>query len=133
MYDVVELGFGGEWHGQTSHPLSSGGLTTSATSGIWATAPFLHNGSVPTVELVLNSAARPAAWRRVSQDSAVFDEDAMGWPFIEVQGRQEDAAPEDQKYIYDTGYWSQSNGGHTFGDHLAADERRAVIEYLKTL
>lgn len=109
------------------------GYMAPPLDGIWATAPFLHNGSVPTVELVLNSPARPAVWRRVSQDSTVFDEEAMGWPFIELQGRQEDAAPEDRKYIYDTGYWSQSNVGHTFGDHLADEERRAVIEYLKTL
>lgn len=101
--------------------------------GIWATAPFLHNGSVPTVELVLNSSARPAIWRRVSQDSTVFDEDAMGWPYIELAGRQTDAELVEQKFIYDTGYWSQSNSGHTFGDHLSGDERRALIEYLKTL
>lgn len=101
--------------------------------GIWATAPFLHNGSVPTVELVLNSKARPAVWKRVSQDSTVFDEVAMGWPYIEVSGRQSDADALEQKFIYDTGYWSQSNAGHIFGDHLSSDERRAVIEYLKTL
>jgi hypothetical protein len=35
--------------------------------------------------------------------------------------------------IYDTTYWSQSNAGDTFGDHLTDAERRAVIEYLKTL
>ena len=101
--------------------------------GIWATAPFLHNGSVPTVELVLNSTARPAVWKRVSQDSTVFDEEAMGWPYVELEGRQTDAPQAEQKYIYDTAYWSQSNAGHTYGDHLSDEERRAVIEYLKTL
>jgi hypothetical protein len=85
------------------------------------------------MELVLNSTARPAIWQRVSQDSTVFDEEAMGWPYIELTGRQSDADPAAQKYIYDTGYWSQSNSGHTFGDHLSGDERRALIEYLKTL
>ena len=49
--------------------------------GIWATAPYLHNGSVPTVELVLNSKARPAVWKRVDLDSTHFDEDALGWPW----------------------------------------------------
>ena len=52
--------------------------------GIWATAPFLHNGSVPTVELVLNSAARPTYWRRVDYDTTNFDEEALGWPWVEV-------------------------------------------------
>lgn len=109
------------------------GYMAPPLDGIWATAPFLHNGSVPTMELVLNSQARPAVWKRVSQDSTVFDEEALGWPWEAVAGRQADAPADEQKYIYDTGYWSQSNVGHTFGDHLAADERRAVIEYLKTL
>ena len=101
--------------------------------GIWATAPFLHNGSVPTMELLLNSSARPAVWKRVSMDTTVFDEEALGWPFVALDYTQAEALPEEQKYIYDTSYWSQSNAGHTFGDHLSATERRALIEYLKTL
>jgi hypothetical protein len=35
--------------------------------------------------------------------------------------------------VYDTSHWSQSNAGHPFGDHLTEQERRAVLEYLKTL
>jgi mono/diheme cytochrome c family protein len=101
--------------------------------GIWATAPYLHNGSVPTVELVLNSKARPGVWRRVDLDSRNFDEDALGWPFEALDYRQEEAPEDERKMIYDTGYWSQSNAGHTFGDHLTDAQRRAVIEYLKTL
>ncbi len=101
--------------------------------GIWATAPFFHNGSVPTIELVLNSKARPAVWKRVDLDSTNFDEDALGWPYEELDYSQADAPEEEQKFIYDTSYWSQSNAGHTFGDHLSDSERRAVIEYLKTL
>ena len=101
--------------------------------GVWATAPFLHNGSVPTIDLLLNSSARPTYWRRVDYDSTNYDEDALGWPWIEVDTPWEEAADEDRKFIYDTTYWSQSNKGHRFGDHLSDDERRAVLEYLKTL
>lgn len=101
--------------------------------GIWATAPFLHNGSVPNLELVLNSAKRPKFWRRVDYDSTNFDEQAVGWPFIEVSGAQRHADVAERKHIYDTTYWSQSNAGHTFGDALSDNERRAVLEYLKTL
>jgi mono/diheme cytochrome c family protein len=100
--------------------------------GIWATAPFLHNGSVPTVELVLNSRARPRYWKRVDLDSSHFDADALGWPYELVEDPQVLSAA-DRKLVYDSTFWSQSNAGHTFGDHLTADERRAVIEYLKTL
>jgi mono/diheme cytochrome c family protein len=101
--------------------------------GIWATAPYLHNGSVPNVELMLNSSARPAYWKRVDYDSTNFDEEALGWPFMEVAYPQALAPAAERKFIYDTTYFSQSNRGHTFGDHLTPEERRAVIEYLKTL
>ncbi len=102
--------------------------------GVWATAPFLHNGSVPTVDLLLNSSARPTRWRRVDLDTTNFDEEALGWPWVEVGVPQEEIEDEsERKMVYDTTYWSQSNAGHPFGDHLTAHERRAVIEYLKTL
>ncbi len=101
--------------------------------GIWATAPYFHNGSVPTVELVLNSRARPRRWRRVDLDSRNLDEAALGWPWIAVDTPQ-DALPEAERpLVYDTTHWSQSNAGHPFGDHLTDAERRALIEYLKTL
>jgi hypothetical protein len=101
--------------------------------GIWATAPYLHNGSVPTVELLLNSRKRPRYWKRVDLDSTNFDEEALGWPWVEVPYPQAQAPDAERKFVYDTTLWSQGNGGHYFGDHLTDTERRAVIEYLKTL
>jgi mono/diheme cytochrome c family protein len=100
--------------------------------GIWATAPYLHNGSVPTIELVLNSGARPTYWKRVDLDSTHFDEDALGWPF-EATAPPAELPVAEQPFVYDTTQWSQSNAGHPFGDHLTSRERRAVLEYLKTL
>jgi len=38
-----------------------------------------------------------------------------------------------KKYIYDTTLLGYGKGGHDFGDHLSPDERRALLEYLKTL
>jgi mono/diheme cytochrome c family protein len=101
--------------------------------GVWATAPYLHNGSVPSIELVLNSKARPKYWKRVDLDDTNYDEDALGFPWEEVPYSQADAPDAEKKLIYDTTYWSQSNGGHTFGDDLSSADRRAVLEYLKTL
>jgi hypothetical protein len=66
-------------------------------------------------------------------DAANFDEEALGWPYLEVSCPQEAAPREERRFVYDTTKWSQSNAGHTFGDHLTPAERRAVIEYLKTL
>lgn len=82
---------------------------------------------------MLNSKARPSVWRRVDFDSRNLDEEALGWPFVALDVRQADLPADEQKFVYDTGYWSQSNAGHTFGDHLTDAQRRAVIEYLKTL
>ncbi len=101
--------------------------------GIWATAPYLHNGSVPSIELMLDSSARPTYWRRVDLDSRNFDEDAVGWPWLEVPYSWDDAPDEEKPFVYDTTQFSQSNAGHPFGDHLSSDQRRAVLEYLKTL
>lgn len=101
--------------------------------GIWATAPYLHNGSVPTIELVLNSQARPRYWKRTDFDTTHYDQEALGWPFAEVPYAQADAPAAERELVYDTTYFSQANGGHPFGDALSEAERRAVLEYLKTL
>lgn len=110
------------------------GYLAPPLDGVWATGPFLHNGSVPTIELVLNSKARPKSWRRVDLDSKNFDQQALGFPFKPLTFGQNDAPfGEDVKMIYDTSFLSQSNAGHIYGDVLSDDERRAVLEYLKTL
>jgi hypothetical protein len=109
------------------------GYTAPPLDAVWATGPFLHNGSVPTIELVLDSAARPASWKRVDYDSANFDEAALGWPFVALDHGWDDAPESERRHVYDTtklGHW---NTGHTFGDALTPDERRAVLEYLKTI
>jgi mono/diheme cytochrome c family protein len=128
--------FNASFYGSVT-PLQPGvpfkGYVPPPMDGIWATGPFMHNGSVPNVYLMLNSAARPTYWKRVDYDSTNFDEQNLGWPYIAVPYGQ-DAAPSDEaKYIYDTTKWSQSNAGHTFGDAYTDADRYAVIEYLKTL
>ena len=109
------------------------GYTAPPLDGVWATAPFFHNGSVPTIEGVLNSAARPTYWKRVDYDSTNLDEDALGWPYVETAYGQQ-GAPEDERiHIFDTSLHGHKNTGHPFGDAFSPGERRAVIEYLKTL
>lgn len=109
------------------------GYMAPPLDGIWATGPFLHNGSVPTIELVLNSKARPKYWKRVDFDSTNFDQDALGWPHVALAYGQAQAPDAEKKFIYDTTFIAHFNTGHTFGDHLTDAERRAVLEYLKTL
>lgn len=65
--------------------------------GVWASAPYLHNGSVPTVSQVLDPSLRPAIWQRklrVSEDGKVkgfdlnvddaYDLESLGWVYDEL-------------------------------------------------
>jgi mono/diheme cytochrome c family protein len=109
------------------------GYVAPPLDGIWATAPFLHNGSVPTMAALLDSSLRTPYFIR-SFDTSTYSETLMGWPSTPLPAGQ-DAEPDyDRKVkIYDTSLLGYSNAGHTFGDTLTAEERRAVLEYLKTL
>ncbi len=116
----------GHWYNQSwfanTSPASrmepSEGYVAPPLDGVWATAPYLHNGSVPSLDALLHSTTRPAKWKRMDE----YDHENMGWKYEESgKGR------------YDTSLPGYGNKGHYFGDHLSAEERKAVIEYLKTL
>ena len=94
--------------------------------GIWATPPYLHNGSVPTLEALLNSPLRPAYWTW-SFDTSDYDEEAVGWIYEVRESKGND------RQVYDTTAPGYGNGGHTFGDHLTDAERSDLLVYLKTL
>ena len=114
--------------------------------GVWASAPYFHNGSVPTVEAVLNSKLRPEIWARDSRDPHAYDLQHVGIKFTPVSQAELDeraAAAKGKPFlsqpaldygaIYDTKGFGHANTGHTFGDNLTDDERFAVIEFLKSL
>lgn len=98
-------------------------------NGIWATAPYLHNGSVPNLDALL----RPVVQRPTSFSIGVrtFDPvrvgyltDADGFPRFTVNNPA------------GTPITGNSNAGHEgveFGTGLGDEERRQLIEYLKTL
>ena len=120
--------YNGSWFGQGPHAarmVPELGYVAPPLDGIWATAPYLHNGSVPTVEALLNSPTRPTYWRR-SFDTSDYDYASLGWNYTEETG------PGNER-TYDTTLPGYGNAGHIFGDALTDAERRAVIEYLKTL
>jgi hypothetical protein len=102
------------------------GYIAPPLDGIWVTAPYLHNGSVPTLEALLNSPIRPKYWTRFSGSKTTYDFDAVGWKYTALSG------PGGSK-VYNTTLPGYGNYGHTFGDKLTEGERKAVIEYLKTL
>ena len=114
------------WFGSTGGAVPSDddlGYVAPPLDGIWATAPYFHNGSVPDLASVLDPSRRPSAWRRDPVDSSL-DHDTMGLPWTE--------GPEDA-WRYDTSVSGADNGGHRYGEALTPGERTAVLEYLKTL
>jgi mono/diheme cytochrome c family protein len=91
-------------------------------NGIWATAPYLHNGSVPDlVELLKPAAQRPTAFYVGNWE---FNPERLGFewrsPFLGA-------------FEFDTGITGNSNAGHEHGTQLSEGDKRALIEYLKTL
>jgi mono/diheme cytochrome c family protein len=104
---------------------AEGGYVAPPLDGVWATAPYLHNGSVPTIMDVLNSKNRPKLWSRTF-DNADYNKEKLGWNYILETIKANNKT-------YDTNKKGYGNGGHTFGDTLTDEERIAVLEYLKTL
>jgi hypothetical protein len=88
-------------------------------NGIWATAPYLHNGSVPNLdELLKRPGDRKKQFRIGSRE---FDVDKVG--FAIDQG----------DFLFDTTLPGNSNAGHDYGGELNEDDRLDLIEYMKSL
>jgi len=120
--------FNKSWFSSGDHPaklVPFNGYIAPPLDGIWITAPYLHNGSVPSLEGVLNSSIRPKYWSR-DFNKPQYDYENPGWKFI-VNVEAND------KSVYNTTLPGYGNQGHYFGDKLTKAERKAVIEYLKTL
>ena len=120
--------FNKSWFSSGDHPaklVPFKGYLAPPLDGVWITAPYFHNGSVPTLEGVLNSPIRPKYWSR-SFEKPQYDFANPGWRFSTHD------QPTD-RIIYNTTLPGYGNYGHYFGDKLSDADRKAVIEYLKTL
>ena len=111
------------------------GYQAPPLDGIWATAPYLHNGSVPTLYGVLNSASRPKLFTRSFKTAETdYDKERVGWKVTELSSPPDPKLPGiERRKVYNTTQSGRSNRGHTYGDGLSDEDRWAVIEYLKTL
>jgi mono/diheme cytochrome c family protein len=114
------------------HPLDveTVGYLAQPLNGIWASAPYFHNGSVPTLWHVVNPSKRPKVWQR-SEDG--YDQQRVGLEVEELEAVPENLSTRLRRRYYDTTHVGNSAAGHTFPDVLNDDEKTAVIEYLKTL
>ena len=120
--------FNKSWFTSGDHParlVPYRGYIAPPLDGVWATAPYLHNGSVPNLETMLNSKIRPTYWQR-SFSKPSYNYELPGWNF---EVKKEAGGSE----VYNTTLKGYSNNGHYFGDKLNSKERTAVIEYLKAL
>jgi hypothetical protein len=104
-------------------------------NGVWATPPYLHNGSVPNLYALLSPVAeRPKQFYMGSRE---YDPVNVGY-------ESKDALP--GGFLFDTSIRGNRNTGHEFDDQpkdapprqgvigrrLSPDERRALIEFIKT-
>ncbi|MEM7283488.1 MAG: di-heme-cytochrome C peroxidase, partial [Pseudomonadota bacterium] len=126
------------------------GYKARSLNGIWATAPYLHNGSVPNLyelllpkkrasDPVLDDLGNPIEYRRdeFSVGSREFDPKHVG--FVST------GYGERQGFVFDTTLLGNSNSGHEYAAGrtrqpggnlpraLTRDERWQLLEYLKSL
>lgn len=99
--------------------------------GIWATPPFLHNGSVPNIYELLS----PVAERSKQFWTGGFEYDPVKLGYVTTQSNG-------NYFLLDTSVGGNANTGHEFNDgkgpgiigpKLSHAERMDVIEYLKVL
>jgi mono/diheme cytochrome c family protein len=125
--------YGQSWFthfGKLANIADPGGYVAPPLDGVWASAPYLHNGSVPTLWHLLNPSKRPAVWRRRGDG---YDVDRVG-PEIETFHDLPSDVTEgwQRRQYFDTRAFGKSAAGHDYPDVLTAEEKRAVLEYLKT-
>lgn len=87
--------------------------------GIWATAPYLHNGSVPNLYQLLLPADQRL--KKFWVGSREFDAVNVGFDYTTGT------------FELDTTIKGNSNGGHEYGTQMTDEQRRQLIDYLKTL
>jgi mono/diheme cytochrome c family protein len=101
------------------------GYVAPPLTGIWASAPYLHNGSVPTLDAVIDSKLRPTIWEKsVGNDN--YDHSKLGLKHTAKSSKG-------NNFTYDTNLKGHSNKGHYFGDKLSKNEKKSLLEYLKSL
>ena len=104
-------------------------------NGVWATPPYLHNGSVPTIDDLLGDPEKRP--KKFFLGNREYDPVTLGYKTDPIKNG----------FLFDTSIRGNSNRGHEFrkdynkdkeikgviGPELSEGDRKALIEYLKTL
>ena len=94
-------------------------------AGIWATAPYLNNGSVANMwDLLTPPTNRPRSFMLGSRE---YDVQKLGYVTTA------DAKSPASAWAYDTSQTGNANTGHVYGTNLSDDDKWALIEFLKSL
>jgi hypothetical protein len=117
------VGAGYEW--RFRHFRKTHGYVNMPLDGVWLRAPYLHNGSVPTMaDLFRKPEERPIVFYRGND---VYDHVHLGF----VSTASTDGT---RKFFhFDTREKGNHNTGHDYGTDLSEKDKAALIEYLKTL
>ena len=119
--------------------VKSQGYAATPLTGVWANYPYLHNGSTPTLYHLLGPASeRPKIFDVMA--ARTLDRERVGQPLVrDPAHRQLSEAELIRRYGHDRNWFNtarpgSSNAGHDFWYYIRTNEnRRALIEYLKTL
>jgi mono/diheme cytochrome c family protein len=116
------IGNGRPW--RFTHFRKTDGYAAMPLDGVWLRAPYLHNGSVPTLRHLLEKEqGRPAVfWRGYD----VYDYSDVGFVWSGPEAEQ-------QGFRFDTALQGNSRAGHPYGTDLKPGQKRDLLEYLKTL
>ncbi|WP_437529638.1 hypothetical protein WME79_48135 [Sorangium sp. So ce726] len=132
------------WEKDAFRPVKEAGeYLAGPLDGVWARAPYLHNGSVPTLGDLLKPPAPPGKLspeqaresrpKQFYRGDRRYDEQNVG--FRSTEPMEGDRA----LFLYrtvddnDEPIPGNSNAGHTYGTGLPPEDREALIDYLKTL
>ena len=110
------------------------GYIAAFLDGIWLRAPYLHNGSVPTLRDLLKPAKDRTAF--FYRGYNVYDPIDAGFVSTPAQAARQGIPWEDVLEVatpYDTRLRSCGNQGHEYGVALPDDQKEALLQYLKTL
>lgn len=110
------------------HFHKTNGYANMPLDGVWLRAPYLHNGSVPTLRDLLEPSDKRL--EKFYRGNDVYDPKKVGFLSTEPQ----DAGGK-KLFLFDTAIPGNSNRGHEgpeFGTDLPQEEKDALLEYLKT-
>jgi hypothetical protein len=132
--DVLDL-FNGTPLARVITPARGEGYVPPALDGVWASAPYLHNGSVPSIWHLMHPEQRPARFEVGGHRLDYATLGIAGEPGVDGTWRYPaDHSPWTLPEVYDTTQPGRSNAGHAaqFAG-LSEEDKRALIEFLKRL